>query len=102
MRLDSLKTLGADDMFDTAGVIDGRFFVYAQLHKPFRERRVPLVDGLCDQAAGFRQGDVARFIHQNMPAVTEIFHGDTDAGLGKSQLIGDVDGAHIGFLVPQH
>ena len=38
---------------------------------------------------------MAVFIHADMAAVAEILHGHADAGLGKSQLIGDINGADI-------
>ena len=38
------------------------------------------------------------FVHADMAAVAEILHGPADAGLGKSQLIGDIDGTDIWLI----
>ena len=63
---------------------------------------MPFVDGFCNQTPGFGQGDMAVPVHQDMPVAAQIFHGDADTGLGKSQLIGDINGAYIWLLMSQH
>ena len=41
---------------------------------------------------------MAVFVHADMAAVAEILHGHADAGLGKSKLIGDIDGTDVWLI----
>ena len=43
------------------------------------------------------QGNVAVFVHADMAAL-RILHGHADAGLRKSQLIGDIDGTDVWLI----
>ena len=45
---------------------------------------------------------MALVIHEDITVFAQIFHGHADAGLGKGQLVGDVDGADIGLFLGQH
>ena len=98
MVLNGGKALLADDMLDPAGVLRGSLSADAQgFHTPLP---VPeeLIDHFRDLFSRGSQGNVAVFVHADMAAVAEILHGHADAGLGKSQLIGDIDGTDIWLI----
>ncbi len=98
----SRKALCADDVFNPTGVFFCSLFRNAQLDEPVGEQGMPLIDGFGDLAAGFGQGDVAVLIYQNMPCISQVFHGDADAGLGKCQFIGDVDGTDVAVFLTEN
>lgn len=95
MVLNGGEALLADDMLDPAGVLGGSLLIDSQRFQPLGQDPVALIDHFRDLFSGGGQGYVAVFIHADMAAVAEILHGHADAGLGKSQLIGDINGADI-------
>ena len=49
-----------------------------------------------------RERDVPVRIHVDQALLAELFHGDTDAGLGIAELVHDIDRAHFPKLFLQH
>ena len=72
----------ADGVLQTAGILYGCFFGYAQGDEHFRENVVAFVDllGHCDSFCS--QVNVVIFVHGDKAAGFEYAHGPTDTGLG--------------------
>ena len=88
---EGLKGLIADDMFDPAGVFCGYLRAYAQSHQPIREKGMPFIYFFSNLQSLVQQGDVSLLIHVNIAVKTQIFHGNTDAGLGERELTGNIN-----------
>lgn len=98
MVLNGGKALLTDDMLDPAGVLRGSLSADAQGFQPLGQDPMALIDHFRDLFSRGSQGNVTVFVHADMAAVAEILHGHADAGLGKSQLIGDIDGTDIWLI----
>ena len=57
-------------------------------------------DTIC--VPGHKQGDVAFLVHFNIFPIAEILHSDTDAGLGHTQIVGNINGTDNTVLFLQH
>ena len=98
MVLNGGKALLADDVLDPAGILGGSLSADAQGFQPLGQDPVALIDHFRDLFSSGSQGNVAVFVHADMAAVAEILHGHADAGLRKSQLIGDIDGTDVWLI----
>lgn len=96
MVLDGPEAFGADHMFNAARILHGCLLVHAKVHEPLGKHGVAFIHGLGDFFSNAAEGDMALVIHEDITVFAQIFHGHADAGLGKGQLVGDVDGADIG------
>ena len=94
--LDCTEALGADHMLNAACILCGCLFIYPQIHEPLGQHGMALVHGLSNFLPHAAEGDMALVIHEDITVFAEILHGYTDTGLGKCQLVGNVDGADIG------
>ena len=94
MFLDRRKALSTDIVLDAARVLESCLFTDSEVHQPFGEGRVALIDRLGDPAAFVGQCDMSLVIYQDQVVDPEILHRDADAGFGKVQFIGNVDGAY--------
>lgn len=101
MPFDGVEALLADDMLDLARILKSDILIDTQLHQPARQELVALVDHLGDCTTGWGQGDEAGLVHDNMILLAEVLHCDTDAGLFKAELCGDVHRADDGELSAQ-
>ena len=63
---------------------------------------MPVIDGLRPPAALLGQQDQIVFIHGDVAGGAQDAHGAADAGLGKFQLVGDVDRAHRAVFLFEH
>ena len=97
MFLDRLKTGGADHMLDAAGVFHSSLFVHAQEHEPLGQGRMAFIYGFRDLSSGVGQGDKTIAVDDDKTVFPEIFHSYADAGLGKIQFKGDIDGTDVRF-----
>ena len=91
MFLDRRKALSTDIVLDTARVLESCLFPDSEVHQPFGEGRVALIDRLCDPAAFVGQCDMSLVIYQDQVVDPEILHCDADAGFGECQFIGNVN-----------
>ena len=89
-------------MLDAAGVLGGSLPGNSKSDEPVGDQSVAFKHGLCDLTSGFGQGDVTAVADENMTAVAEILHGNADAWFGKTQFVGNVDGAHEGLSLSQY
>ena len=96
MVLDGPEAFGADHMFNAARILHGCLLVHAKVHEPLGKHGVAFIHGLGDFFSNAAEGDMALVIHEDITVFAEILHGYTDTGLGKCQLVGNVDGADIG------
>ena len=62
---DSLKTLGADNVLYTAGIIDSGLLINAKVGKPCGEQLMALINHICYLFAGIGQIDVTFRPHGN-------------------------------------
>ena len=95
MFLDRRKALSTDIVLDTARVIESCLFTDSEVHQPFGEGSVALIDRLCDPAAFVGQCDMSLVIYQDQVIDPEILHCDADAGFGEAELSCDIDRTHI-------
>ena len=93
--LDLPEGFRADDMLDAAGVLTGRFLAHAQRHEIAREQAVALIHPLRHGAAALRQPEIAVSVHVQIAVGAQKVDRAADAGFGKSQLRGHVDGADV-------
>ena len=89
-------------MFHTAGILCGSLGVYAKRSEPSGKNGMFFIDGRGNSHSLVRQRNKTVFIHGNILVSTEIFHGDTDAWLGKSQLGSDIRRTHITFTIMKY
>ena len=101
MTLDGGKALSADHVLHPACVFHGSLFGDSQMDEPAGEEGVAFIDGFGDLQAGFGQRDIAVPVHQNVSLAAQIFHGNTDAGLGKLQMICNIDGTYISVFLAE-
>ena len=95
MFLDRRKALSTDIMLDAACVLESCLFTDSEVHQPFGESRVALIDRLGDPAAFVGQCDMSLVIYQDQVVDPEILHRDADAGFGEAEFGCDIDGTHI-------
>ena len=93
MPLDGLEGLGAQIVFDLAGVLGGDLLRHTQAHQPLGKQLVPLIDTGGDLQAGIGEGEKAVAVHDDIAVFPQQPHGPADAGLGKAQVLRHVDGA---------
>ena len=102
MLPDFLKALLADHMFDAAGVGGGGFPIDPQKDQPVGQQGVPLIHPLRDFPALVRQQQEIPVGHLHIAVFPQLLHGHADAGLGKAQLHGDIDGTHPALALLEH
>ena len=95
MSFDGIKTLGAYDMFHTAGILGCCFGVNAQAYQPAGEELVTFIYFFCDFPAFRCKSDKSLGVNFDIAVDSEIFHGNADTGLGEVQFIGNINGAHM-------
>lgn len=95
MFLDRRKALSTDIVLDAARVLESCLFTDSEVHQPFGEGRVALIDRLGDPAAFVGQCNVSLVIYQDQIVDPEIFHCDTDAWFREAELGRDIDRTHI-------
>ena len=95
MFLDRRKALSTDIVLDAARVLESCLFTDSEVHQPFGEGRVALIDRLGDPAAFVGQCDMSLVIYQDQVIDPEILHCDADAGFGEAEFGCDIDGTHI-------
>lgn len=89
------ETLRADIVLDPARVVESGLFADTEVHQPFGEGCVALVDRLRDPAAFVGQRDMSLIVYQDQVVDPEILHCDADAWFGEAELGCDIDGTHI-------
>ena len=97
-----IKTLGADYMFNAAGVLHSGFWVYPQAGKPAGKEGVALIHTLGNLLPRGQQRDVPIVVHLNIAVLPQVLHGNAHAGLGKIQLVGNIDGTHVRAPLAEH
>lgn len=102
MLFDCLEAFLADNMFDAAGILGGNLGVHTQTGKPFGQKLMAFIDHFGNLLAALRQINKAFFGHGYMILLPQIFHGHTDAGLLKTQLLRYIHGAHHRFAFAQY
>ena len=95
MFLDRRKALSTDIVLDAARVLESCLFTDSEVHQPFGEGCVALVDRFRDPAAFVGQCDMSLVIYQDQVIDPEILHCDADAGFGEAEFGCDIDGTHI-------
>ena len=95
MFLDRRKALRTDIVLDAARVLESCLFTDSEVHQPFGEGRVALIDRFGDPAAFVGQCNVSLVIYQDQVVDPEILHCDADAGFGEAEFGCDIDGTHI-------
>ena len=95
MFLDCRKALRTNIVLDAARVIESCLFTDSEVHQPFGESSVALIDCLGDPAAFVGQCNVSLVIDQDQIVDPEIFHCDTDAWFREAELGRDIDRTHI-------
>ena len=95
MFLDRRKALSTDIVLDAARVLESCLFTDSEVHQPFGESSVALIDRLGDPAAFIGQCNVSLVIYQDQIVDPEVFHCDADAGFGEAEFGCDIDGTHI-------
>ena len=66
MPLDGLEGLGAQIVFDLAGVLGGDLLRHTQAHQPLGQQLVPLIDTGGDLQAGIGEGEKAVAVHDDI------------------------------------
>lgn len=102
MTLNCGKTLRADHVFHPAGICGSCLRGNPQTDQPAGQELVAFINFFCNRASRFGEGDMPLFVHDDVTAGAQIFHGHTDAGFGKSQFRGDIDGAHLGMTLAKN
>ena len=95
MLFNCREALRTDIVFDPARVIESCLLIDTEIHQPFGEGSVALIDRLCDPAAFVGQCDMSLVIYQDQVIDPEILHCDADAGFGEAELRCDIDRTHI-------
>ncbi len=95
MFFDCSEALRTDIMLDPARVIESGLLADTEIHQPFGEGCVALVDRLRDPAAFVGQCDMSLVIYQDQVVDPEILHCDADAWFGEAELGCDINGTHI-------
>ena len=95
MFFDCSEALRTDIVFNPACVIESCLLIDTEIHQPFGEGSVALIDRLCDPAAFVGQCDMSLVIYQDQVIDPEILHCDADAGFGEAELRCDIDRTHI-------
>ena len=92
----------AQVVLDLAGVLGGSLRVNAQRDEERRQLAVAAIDALGNFHARRFQLNKTVGIHRNIAVLTQVFHGDTDARLGKAHRHRNIDRAHRTLLFLQH
>ena len=79
MFFDRLKTLCADHVLDTAGIVDSGLGIDSETLKPGGEQGMPFIDPVCDLPSGLCQRDISFRRYDDMMAFSQLFHRYTDA-----------------------
>ena len=102
MPFDCLKALCADDMLDAAGVLGGCLRLHPESLQPGGEKRMPLIDPVCDLPSGLGQSDIAFRRDNDMMIFSQFFHCHADAGFFKIKFRRHINGADDRELPAQH
>ena len=89
-------------MFYFAGIRGSVLRGYAKLYQKLGQKLVPGVDTGGDFLPRRKQGNRAVRIHLNIPVFPQALHRHADAGLGKAQLMGDVNRIDNALFLPDH
>ena len=95
MFFDCSEALRTDIVFDPACVVESGLLADTEVHQPFGEGCVALVDRFRDPAAFIGQCDMSLVIYQDQVVDPELLHCDADAGFGEAELSCDIDRTHI-------
>ena len=95
MFFDRREALRTDIVLDPARVVESGLLADTEVHQPFGEGCVALVDRLRDPAAFVGQRDMSLVVYQDQVVDPEILHCDADARLGETEFGCDIDGTHI-------
>ena len=90
-----MKAFLADDMLNPASIFNRCFLIHAERHQPFGKKCVPFVYFVRDGLPFFSEANESLRIHLDISIFAQIFHLNADAGLGKFQLVYDVDRADL-------
>ncbi len=85
-------------MFYAAGVFFGSLARHAEGFKPLGKDHVAFIDLFGNIPPFIRKSDDPVRRHGYELLFPHVFERNTNAGLGKSQLPGNVDGMRVGFL----
>lgn len=100
-RADALKGLLAQVVFHLTGVNSGLLRGNTEVLEQPGNGLVPPVYAACDLHAAVVQGDGPVGRHGDISALPQLLHGNTDTGLGVSQLVHDVNGTDRPALLLQ-
>lgn len=101
MLLQLLEGLVADVVFHPAGILGGHLGADPQLGEPQGEQSVPLVDALGDLQPLVRELNGPLLAHGDGSVLPEDLHSPADAGFGKVEMPGHVDGPHQALFLLQ-
>lgn len=99
---ETFKGLVAEVVFDLAGIFPGGFFRNSTPHEQIRKEHMSFVGFLGDFFTGICEENVSVLISGNVAVFFQLFHGDTDARLGETQMVYNVDGAYTPFFISQN
>ena len=99
---DRCKALGTDVVFHLAGITGGSLGGDTEGDQPVGNQGMTFIHGFGPETSGVGKGDIAGIRHIDQAALAQIFHGNTDTGLGIAELVYDVDGTDIRKLFTQH
>ena len=94
MLLQGVEAFPADDVFDTAGIFCSRFFRNTEFYQTGGDKFVPLVDHLSNLTSAVCQINKSGIRYRDMLFLTQIFHGNADAGFFKSQFVCNIHGTN--------
>ena len=89
-------------MLNAAGVGAGGFGGHAQSHQQIAQNTVALIDTSGNFQAFRCQGEQPVGVCFHVAVFPQLFHGDGNAGFGKVQHIGHVNGTDMTVLFLQH
>ena len=89
-------------MLDAAGILSSNSGIHTDGSQPVRKKCVTFIDFLCNFPPLIQQGDVAFLVHFNIFPIAEILHSYADAGLGHTQIVGNINGTDNAVLFLQH
>ena len=96
------KGFCADNVFHSAGVTDGCFFVDAERDKPPGDKPVPLIHSFSYFKAGRQKRYIAVIVHFDIAVFAQIFHSYAYARLAEIKCVHNVDRANRAFAVFNH
>ena len=94
VRLHAVKGFLAQDMLHAAGICQGRFLAYPNIHQQMGNHTMLFIGALCQCLALFCQHDTTLILYLHIALCLQLFHGIGNAGLAEAHFQRNIHRAH--------